>query len=397
MGVRAWSAVSLALVLGCGGDDFSTAPGAGGAAGSAMGGSGGPDGGASGGAGGTGGVATGGTGASAGSAGTGALAGAGGAAGASGGAAGAGGIATGGTGGVATGGTGGVATGGTGGVATGGTGGVATGGTGGVATGGTGGVATGGTGGTCTGGCITVPTDWSGPVVVAPTCSGTYPTTVQNANQGLTAPGACSCQCGGPSCSAQVGLDPGASCGTVLTQLTVGATCQAVNGQNIGSLEVTPVGACGSISSTTLPPPQWSVQHKLCEAPSPSGCPSGQKCAPPKPPPRCVWRAGQHSCPGGYSKSSTYFTGFTDTRQCTPCACSPKCNVEVQAFSAAQCSSTSLSCTAFGANTCCNTGSEVFVTGLRMVSANVEHTGCTGGEMTGFAVPTGAYTVCCEE
>jgi hypothetical protein len=224
-----------------------------------------------------------------------------------------------------------------------------------------------------------IPTGWGTPGYVAlyegaatatpPDCPTDLPTAVYTGSATLNVqPAACvACGCATPAyqtldCQLQTDLNPAAgiqamqvsdvACGAVgatqLIALTVptppwGGACfhaeslpggqlcsgHACNTSVQSSLPTVTGGACQPTGGTaTKPPVKWASSAVACHGTRQGkGCTGGQVCMPkPKTPfkPRvCVEKPGDVECPAGsgFQNKNVYFTDFTDTRDCTGCAC----------------------------------------------------------------------------
>jgi hypothetical protein len=143
-------------------------------------------------------------------------------------------------------------------------------------------------------------------------------------------------------------------------------------------------------------PPTWQRSIRQCRGPVVSGrCASAnQPCVPAKPPTGayCIAHAGEMGCPPSYSLRAVYFSGFTDTRACSPCACSDTgapCDV------------------GWYPNGNCVEGERVATLSKAVCSARPSGApylklarlgrGCSpvGGAQTGAAAPTDPVTLCC--
>jgi hypothetical protein len=235
-----------------------------------------------------------------------------------------------------------------------------------------------------------------------PDCPAGMPTTAFTGNATLNAQGAvCTpCGCGSPTgqdCQLTGDLNPtaggiqamqvsNAACLTAATQLSTltvpdppwGGACfhdealaggQLCNGAPCNtsvssSLPTVTGGTClptGGVASKAAP--TWATSAVACHGTlAGKGCANQQVCQPrPKNPFKahvCIEQSGDVACPAGssFSNKSVYFSGFTDTRDCTGCNCGPAsggsceitlslysdpavgaCNTLVTSFKAGQC------------------------------------------------------------
>jgi hypothetical protein len=268
-----------------------------------------------------------------------------------------------------------------------------------------------------------VPNSWFGPVALwegsnaAPSCAGAYTTDVVDGNYGLIAsPANCSCGCGavtGASCSnVSVTLYSDAQCTATCSSWGLPPNfCVSFGSCGIsaaqGSMQPQTPGSCTPNPSKSLPPYSWTGDGRACSYGGPNdtgGCNGGSLCVARATSPYgsklCIWTSGDVPCPnGGYSVKHTYYTGASDTRDCTLCTCDiPKngsCSATWMAYSQTQCQgnangtfSTPLACTAINPAT-----RSIQATNFQLNSGTCNP---QGGAAMGSVTPTGPTTVCCE-
>ncbi len=229
----------------------------------------------------------------------------------------------------------------------------------GASTAGSGTAATGSTGGAqCGGVCAPAPpSGWEGPVALwegpptDPPASCAGPFDLEGPVMfGDLDPGQAQCAC---DCEAAEGIDCGTqveielySPVTLCTNLSPPTELVAINGctplttgqQKFGVVEPEAKGGtCAPVEAHDLPAPKWGMRAVACgsTASSGDGCEGDQVCAPELADPftaSCIYRAGDVSCPLGFSDRRVRYEGFTDTRACGACSCEPpvaQCNAEV--------------------------------------------------------------------
>jgi hypothetical protein len=288
----------------------------------------------------------------------------------------------------------------------------------------------GGTGGaapTCadaTHACVEeAPSGWVGPFALyagpgaAPPCANAYPDAVGDYHGELDeGTPTCDCACDpatGISCtgSAQI-CYPGSGVQACITICQGTKTnlppnqCVSVPtsaSTNISISEPTPtqIGSCTPNATKSIPTPTWGVNARACggAAMPPTGCASGEVCAPIAAAPYdtlCVVASGDVDCPDAfYAKKNTFYDSFTDTRDCSACTCgtaSSKCGGKVS-FTHPGCGGGSLLDEQKNAGYCGSYG-----TGFDSATYYPSPSGTcppSGGELTGMVTPNGATTVCC--
>ncbi len=202
------------------------------------------------------------------------------------------------------------------------------------------------------GSCMVIPTEWSGPVTVD-VASGESGASCDGAAEAFRVHGdidvpeaTCGCECSpatGAECSEAVltawagdascsetdvfvqNLSPaGDSCnympaidatGTVpLTEASFWTLATESNG-----------GSCAAEAEVDIPPAQYGSEVVGCEVESvDGGCADDESCVDaPEQGEVCIWRDGDHACPGGdFTERTVYFGGdLVDERSCSTCSC----------------------------------------------------------------------------
>lgn len=273
---------------------------------------------------------------------------------------------------------------------------------------------------TCVG---AAPTGWSGPVALYDgagpgSCSAPYGTERYRGNAdlvGATSGRCSSCGCGTPtgvSCGARTVSwyqEPG--CGGSATTETASTTCRDLPtffGAGVYDSFRLPSPSCtggrcavsGGVRSR--PTPTWSRTGVACGATSAlirGGCASGQLCAPDPTSPflstMCIHRSGTHACPAPYTTRRIFYSGYSDSRDCTDCSCSAPSGFydgSIVLNSQAGCTGSSRSDP--HSTSCRDTGT--YNRSYRYYDRGYRGS-CTasGGDEIGAATPSGATTVCC--
>ncbi len=280
----------------------------------------------------------------------------------------------------------------------------------------------------CNASCVDAPpTNWQGPYAIyegagsplpmPPECAraGVYSTDAYDGEGALQAgPAKCSCECGpvtGATCASPVvNLYSNGNCMQTCSPASqvIGPNCTTINVNGCGGMHFTvtpgaPSGTCAPASTTTtLPPPEWRTNVRLCGMPSPppaSGCEGGQLCAPPPGLPfegaYCVARAGEWACPSGYPAQRTYYASYVDTRACSDCTCEPptgiQCSAMVATFGDPMCSGGVMQ---QSAPTACS-GAMLKAAMAMATTATGGSCAPSGGVASGSAAPSTPTTVCC--
>jgi hypothetical protein len=79
---------------------------------------------------------------------------------------------------------------------------------------------------------------------------------------------------------------------------------------------------CAASGTATPVAPTWGSSRKFCKVRSVgAGCPATYVCVPAAPN-HCVLAAGARTCPALYARDGgSWYTGFSDNRACSACAC----------------------------------------------------------------------------
>lgn len=224
-----------------------------------------------------------------------------------------------------------------------------------------------GKGGDCPGHCVPIgPSSWTrdplllwiGNEIEAPECPATAPQLGYAGYAGLIAPDGCGeCSCGPPSCELPAGITAhSTSCsgnapGTIHTPfdapLDWDGSCvapPAVAASLLGSMTFAPltVSPCvpgtGSIPRTRQA--SWKTYARACIGNAFDLCEDfAQVCSPTATPPpsgfaQCIGYLGEGDadCPATYPLKHVFYSGFSDTRNCTPCMCSAPVGSDCTAF-----------------------------------------------------------------
>ncbi len=260
---------------------------------------------------------------------------------------------------------------------------------------------------------------WSGPVAVAsgpstpPTCPNDYPTqaTAGLLHSGLAAsPTKCPCICTtplAPKCSSatltkynQLGnfcTEKPKSLGTLPSGSCVGAVITATLLDSVRAVGVFSAGPCASNANPQPPLPSWATDARACEGTAVAGqCAGGEVCVPAVPAAweSCIYRAGDVSCPSGYSVKQVLFDGVDDTRSCSPCGCGTPtgtCTGMVNLYNSASCSAP------IGTLSLKQCTSAISMTHAKYVAGTPTGSSCpeTGGDLSGTLTPKNPTTFCC--
>jgi hypothetical protein len=210
-----------------------------------------------------------------------------------------------------------------------------------------------------------VPPTWNGPVILydgdpaaVPSCPPEHPTVAYTGHASLVPePAACAaCTCAAPivTCTPhRVHLYDDAGCnhevGTLVQPLP--AQCGPMappSGTQAATINAPTVSATPCVASggdKTLPPPKWQRAAIACIGGGlGGGCGPGKFCtAAPVAPfvgALCVFRSGDHGCPGGFSDKHLFTDTVTDTRDCGACSCgapTASCDAVTRVYAAASC------------------------------------------------------------
>ncbi len=298
------------------------------------------------------------------------------------------------------------------------------------------------TGSTCGGTCVTpAPAGWTGPFQLytgatagAPTvCPSAAPSMVFSAKQNNDTPAlecsTCTCSAGpahcklgflvssSPSCAASSCNVPeqafSNTCGSATDSCATPVSTEwiAYEAENSNALPEAPTAfwtVTASAQTPTTPPVAWATAGVGCadSAAMTAGCSGGSLCVPtpatPFQSPLCISQTGNVACTStAYPTKTVYYSGATDGRVCSPCACTPSGTVT--------CSGTLTFYTDTGCVTeienvpnlssSCLTGADFQSWNL----ASVTTIGTPGGTAqsgsgvaSGTVMPTGPITVCCQ-
>jgi hypothetical protein len=191
------------------------------------------------------------------------------------------------------------------------------------------------------------------------------------------------------------------------------AANQKCNGVNcVQSLTVAPLAlteaACGiSVDPVAAKLPfTWGTEARSCHGVAYGPCATPDEvCAPAAEPgfAQCLVQKGDNACPDRYTDRHVLYGGFSDTRECTPCACSAPvggtCTAQLSVFKDNACSTLS------SINGLSSTGPTCFdilpsgqTLGSKLAEAPVYAPGvcqASGGEPMGQVLPEGPSTYCC--
>ncbi len=301
-----------------------------------------------------------------------------------------------------------------------------------------------GDGAACAGQCVPLgPTEWSGPTLLWMSKNGEEPPECPSSASvkgslvfaDLNAPNGCGdCTCEAPSGSCALattvtaaaspcaGNEPGvphtsfdAPAGwngactdenpISVNQKCNGAAC--VQSLTIAPLTLTEAPCAASTTPVASKLPYlWGAAARTCRGAAVGSCATDiEVCTPPAPSgfEQCLLQKGENECPSTYPIRHVFYKDFTDTRSCTPCACSAPvgstCTAFISAFKDSGCSSPIV------AGTVDATGSACFdilpsgqALGSKLATEPVYAPGLcqvSGGEAIGEAVPEEPSTFCC--
>lgn len=312
--------------------------------------------------------------------------------------------------------------------------------------GGMGGATTGsgGSGGEgCEGQCAPLgPGEWLGPLLLwigkpgeEPECPAAAPVEGSLVFADLNAPITCgACKCDAPS----------GTCALPSTLSTAAATCagdgpgvahtsfdapapwngsctaanpipanQKCNGVNcVQSLSVAPLTLTETPCAVKVEPiaanlpSTWGTAARSCHGVAYGPCPAPDEiCAPATEPgfAQCLFQKGDNACPDRYPTKHLFYSGFSDTRDCTPCACGApvggSCTAQLSVYKDNACSSLN-STVGLGSTgpTCFDVVPSGQALGSKQATEPVYAPGVcqvSGGEPTGEAIPADPSTYCC--
>jgi hypothetical protein len=179
-------------------------------------------------------------------------------------------------------------------------------------------------------------------VGITTSCPSLY-STKTDVHQGLSGQGGVDCT--GCSCTATVScsaslyvyanqtactndmntLSGGSLIGTV-TNANAPAMCNAHTFTVGDTYRVGPYttvsNACVASGASAKTTPMWTTDNRFCQVDKiGAGCSPGYVCVPKVTTPHCALASGAQSCQPGYTPMGTWFTGFSDTRNCGSCGC----------------------------------------------------------------------------
>ncbi len=240
-----------------------------------------------------------------------------------------------------------------------------------------------------------VPAGWSGPVVLADAgCPAAYPEAGLALNASLQ-PGVytCGCNCGVQS----------VSCGLYLENEGIpfapAQSCQSPPFDD-ECLSAVADATCSQTLTEVPATPSWSEEQTACGgATAGEACGEAGSCYAADAGGLCIAQDGEHACPAGFGEPSIYYQGFTDTRSCSACTCSPQ--GQACSISAEICSVGFEQITLQSGGSCyaLNSGDG---DGVSFLGSNVSNqgscmAGAGAGQEQGDIAETGPVTVCCLE
>ena len=268
-----------------------------------------------------------------------------------------------------------------------------------------------------------VPAAWDGPVALfdgdlanVPPCPAAFPDEEYQGRSNLVdEPAMCAaCACSTPDveCTlAPLAFTTGAMCGNTVgmaAQPTAAGDCATItppgqtSGYKAAAATATPDDCTESGGEPTLPGVNWASASLVCSgAGTGDGCMGGGVCAPRTAGPfvsgQCVWRDGDHPCPGGYNDRHVLYdeNDYDDTRDCTSCSCGAPtgtCDVTTEIHAGGVCAGAAIA-------TVTNDGScELAAIGGSIETTIMKSGSCppAGGSPTGAITEgTNPTTVCC--
>lgn len=289
------------------------------------------------------------------------------------------------------------------------------------------------------------PLDWDGYVTLFDgvsaakpmACPAAFPTTAFDGSRNLKTPAhTCSaCSCGSPSgqiCDlADMITVSDKNCGFVAQTTNHidpmpdwDGTCYGPAG--LQGMQTCAGGPCNSSVSTGKPtvtggacmaqggasdqlPPDWEAVGLACSvAAKGGGCDAGGVCQPKTAMPfrsgLCIYRSGEHMCPGGgFSEQFVYYEKVDDTRACSPCECDTPtgatCDATIKIYSDAAVNSCVNEIASFNAGGCANLTNNPTVFGRKAVITGPTGGMCNvkagGGQAMGALTPANPRTFCC--
>ncbi|MCU1280993.1 MAG: cell wall surface anchor family protein [bacterium] len=153
-------------------------------------------------------------------------------------------------------------------------------------------------------------------------------------------------------------------------------------------------GSCGTGGTSARSATMWATSSRFCQASAVGGgCAPGNVCVPKLSVPTCEVADGTVACDGGYTSTASWYTAFTDGRNCS-CACGVaaggSCGTSVGVFTTTDCTGTAVTPTAS-----CLNASGVYKTLQVLGSVNPSCAAPTASVTSGTLAPTGPQTLCC--
>jgi hypothetical protein len=294
----------------------------------------------------------------------------------------------------------------------------------------------------CSGQCAPLgPGEWLGPLLLwigkegeAPDCPASAPVEGAPVFADLNAPLTCGlCKCDAPSgtctlpstltaasapCSGDgpgvvhTSFDAPAAWSGSCTDANLIAKDQKCGGANcVQSLTVAPLTLAENPCAVSVEPVAaklphtWGTAARSCHGVAYGPCAtSDEVCAPAAVPgfAQCLVRDGDRDCPAPYTVRNVFYSGLTDTRVCTPCACGAPvggaCSALVSVYKDGACSSPGGSIPVDAAGPKCLDVPSGQALGSKLATEPVYAPGAcqaSGGEPMGQALPEGPSTYCC--
>lgn len=173
-----------------------------------------------------------------------------------------------------------------------------------------------------------VPTDWSGPIVVASgSCPAEFPEDTGVLNRSLV-PGVpqCSCSCTVDEISCQLILENNG------VAFSPDSSCESPPFED-ECVGVTSGIECADMAVDIPATPSWEVERLGCGgAVEGRACDAGT-CIADTGDAICIQRDGEHDCPAPFDDRTLFHRAFDDSRSCSGCSCqssSPACEADVE-------------------------------------------------------------------
>lgn len=266
----------------------------------------------------------------------------------------------------------------------------------------------------CDGRCVSLPTDWEGPVIAelgsspAPCPPDSTELLLGEAGP-IEAPAAtCApCACGAPTVTcapAMVELFGANDCSVEknATFRAVPDACTQFSSTDMDGFLALPI----PVASASCPPaggeatvagPTTAGAARICEPEAPLPCANGACIA--ESLSICVWKTGDVACPSDFPGRTVVFDGLEDGRGCSPCGCTtPPASCEgLSTVYYAEPDCTGVSFMNPHNGICTPTGLDVVNASMILtLTTTVGDCQPEGGEPTGSVQPSGPRTVCCE-